>query len=342
MAHYAYISNAEFTVTERARLREVENEIIVIRQDNIDSEGYQLLYSTLYPTVTNEDIKNAFDNNFDEGHDLTSKEISDTINELYYPKSTSETLKTLEAELAAIQPLGSEEYIAKEEEVNAEKEKLAQDISEIEDQLHELEYNNTEDLIAEKNTLETTIANALCRVANVVVGRDEIYLTQGDTSDIDAEIKALEESKKDIDYTQDEEVWMAEVEAIQAQIQTKLEEKNNIPQTENDNTVYWEGYYYQTKRTSYNGNIRKHFAGKGMIYDPVKDAFYAEQPYPSWTLNEETCIWEPPTPKPEGQHYWKEDTTEWVDYVYYSQPNIEAPQPNGVWDTSTGIWILNN
>ena len=60
MAHYAYISNAEFTTTERARLREVENEIDVIRQDNIDSEGYQLLYSTLYPTVTNEDIKNAF------------------------------------------------------------------------------------------------------------------------------------------------------------------------------------------------------------------------------------------------------------------------------------------
>ena len=127
--------------------------------------------------------------------------------------------------------------------------------------------------------------------ANVVVGRDEIYLTQGDTSDIDAEIKALEESKKDIDYTQDEEVWMAEVEAIQAQIQTKLEEINNIPKTENDNTVYWEGYYYETKRTSYNGNIRKHFASKGMIYDPVRDAFYAEQPYPSWILNEETCIY---------------------------------------------------
>jgi len=329
MAHYAYISNEEFTITERARLREVENEINVIRQDNIESEGYQLLYSTLYPTVTHEDIKNAFDNNFDEGHDLTSKEISDTINELYYPKSTSETLKTLEAELAAIQPIGSEEYIAKEEELNAEKEKLAQDVSEIEDQLHELEYNNTEDLIAEKNTLETTINNALCRVANVIVGRDEIYLTQGNTSDIDAEIKALSESKAG--KSQEEIV------KIDQQILAKQEEKNDIPKTENDNTVYWEGYYYETKRTSYNGNIRKNFAGKGMIYDPERDAFYAEQPYPSWTLDEETCTWQPPTLKPEGQYYWKEDTTEWVDYVYYN-PDNNQPYPSWVWDTTTGVW----
>jgi len=336
MAHYAYISNEEFTITERARLYQIENEINVIRQDNIDSEGYQLLYSTLYPTVTNEDIKNAFDNNFDEGHDLTSKEISDTINELYYPKSTSDTLKTLEAELAAIHPIGSQEYIAKEEEVNTEKERLAEDITEIKDQLHELEYNNTEDLIAEKNTLETTIANALCRVTNVVVGRDELETRSGDTSSIDAEIKALEESKKDIDYTQDEEVWMAEVEAIQAQIQTKLDEKNNIPKEDYDNTIYWEGFY-GVKRTSYNGNIRKNYASNGNIYDPVRDAFYAEQPYPSWTLDEETCIWQPPTPKPEGQHYWKEDTTEWVDYVYIN-PDNNQPYPSWVWDTTTGVW----
>lgn len=300
MAHYAYISNAEFTVTERARLREVENEIIVIRHDNIDSEGYQLLYSS-----------------------LESKE-------------TSETLQTLEAELAAIQPIGSEEYIAKEEEVNAEKEKLAQDRAEIEDQLHELEYNNTEDLIAEKETLEATIANALCRVINVIVGCDELETRSGDTSSIDEEIEALEESKKNIDYTQDEEVWMAEVEAIQTQIQTKLEEKNNIPKVDYDNTIYWEGFY-GAKRTSYNGNIRKNFAGKGMIYDPVRDAFYAEQPYPSWTLNEETCIWQPPTPKPEGDYYWKEDTTEWVDYVYIN-PDNNQPYPSWVWDTAIGVW----
>lgn len=301
MAHYAYISNAEFTTTERARFNEVNKEIDVIRQDNIESEGYQLLYSS-----------------------LESKE-------------TSDTLQTLETELEAINMIQEPEaYDAKEAEINTEKERLAEDRAEIKDQLHELEYNNTEDLIAEKNTLETTIANALCRVTNVIVGHDELEARKGDTSSIDEEIEALEESKKNIDYTQDEEVWMAEVEAIQAQIQTKLEEKNDIPKVDYDNTIYWEGFY-GAKRTSYNGNIRKHFASKGMIYDPVRDAFYAEQPYSSWTLNEETCIWESPTPKPEGQHYWKEDTTEWVDYVYYN-PDNNQPCPSWVWDTTTGVW----
>ena len=337
MAHYAYISNAEFTVTERARLREVENEINIIRQDNIDSEGYQLLYSTLYPTVTEADIRKAFYEDYEEGYEFTDKEIKDIKNQLYYPKSTSETLKTLEAELAAINIIEEPEaYAAKQEEINTEKEKLENDKAEIRDQLYELEYNNTEDLIAEKETLETTIANALSRVTNVIVGCDELEQRSGDTSSIDEEIEALEESKKNIDYTQDEEVWMAEVEAIQTQIQTKLEEKNEIPKVDYDNTLYWEAYY-GAKRTSYNGNIRKNFAGKGMIYDPVRDAFYAEQPYPSWTLNEETCIWQPPTPKPEGEYNWKEDTTEWVDYAYIN-PDNNQPFPSWVWDTTNGGW----
>ena len=50
-----------------------------------------------------------------------------------------------------------------------------------------------------------------------------------------------------------------------------------------------------------------------MIYDPVRDAFYREQPYPSWTLNEETCIWEAPTPKPEGNYIWDEETQNWIE-----------------------------
>lgn len=58
------------------------------------------------------------------------------------------------------------------------------------------------------------------------------------------------------------------------------------------------------KRTSYNthggvntdGNppYRKNFAGTGYVYDEIRDAFYCQQPYPDWTLNEETCLWQPP------------------------------------------------
>jgi hypothetical protein len=66
-------------------------------------------------------------------------------------------------------------------------------------------------------------------------------------------------------------------------------------------------------KTSYNGNIRKNFAGIGMIYDAGRDAFINPQPYPSWILNEETCLWQPPVPYPtDGIMYqWDEETTDW-------------------------------
>jgi hypothetical protein len=61
--------------------------------------------------------------------------------------------------------------------------------------------------------------------------------------------------------------------------------------------------------------LRKNYAGIGYIYDSQRDAFYAPQPYASWTLNEETCYWEAPTPMPtDGKLYtWDEDTLSWVE-----------------------------
>lgn len=63
--------------------------------------------------------------------------------------------------------------------------------------------------------------------------------------------------------------------------------------------------------------LRKNYAGIGYIYDSQRDAFYAPQPYNSWTLNEDTCIWEAPTPMPtDGKLYrWDEDTTSWIEVV---------------------------
>jgi hypothetical protein len=68
------------------------------------------------------------------------------------------------------------------------------------------------------------------------------------------------------------------------------------------------------KRTSYHGNIRKNYAGIGYLYDEQRDAFIPPQPYPSWLLNETTCLWEPPVPYPDdgGVHQWDEDTQTWV------------------------------
>ena len=60
------------------------------------------------------------------------------------------------------------------------------------------------------------------------------------------------------------------------------------------------------KQTSYNGTIRKHYAGVDWHYDQDGDAFYEPQPFPSWTLNETTCRWDPPITKPDGDYRWNE------------------------------------
>ena len=67
-------------------------------------------------------------------------------------------------------------------------------------------------------------------------------------------------------------------------------------------------------QTSYNGNIRKNFAGIGHTYDLTRDAFIAPKPYASWVLNEDTCRWEAPTPYPDDDntYVWDESTTSWV------------------------------
>lgn len=48
------------------------------------------------------------------------------------------------------------------------------------------------------------------------------------------------------------------------------------------------------KQTSYNGSFRKNYAGEGFVWDEGRKAFIPQQPYPSWVLNESTCIWEAP------------------------------------------------
>ena len=86
-----------------------------------------------------------------------------------------------------------------------------------------------------------------------------------------------------------------------------------LKQLHNDSTSIW-------KQTSYNRNIRKNFAGVGYKYDQTRDAFIPPTPYPSWTLNETTCLWDPPVPMPtltqeqiDNNNYyaWNEETQQW-------------------------------
>jgi hypothetical protein len=68
-------------------------------------------------------------------------------------------------------------------------------------------------------------------------------------------------------------------------------------------------------QTSYNATIRKNYAGTGMIYDSVRDAFIPPKPFESWVLNEDTCQWETPLAYPtDGKEYiWDEATINWIE-----------------------------
>lgn len=79
--------------------------------------------------------------------------------------------------------------------------------------------------------------------------------------------------------------------------------------------------WVQTSYNTYGGihanggkPLRKNYAGIGYRYDPIKDAFIPPKPYESWSLNEETCLWESPTPRPDDglKYYWDEDSKSWI------------------------------
>jgi hypothetical protein len=100
-------------------------------------------------------------------------------------------------------------------------------------------------------------------------------------------------------------------------------------ESEEDGIAFCKGLYGENKKfkkTSYNtyGNVhslggtpfRKNYAEIGGRYDEEKDAFIGPQLYPSWTLNEETCLWEPPVPKPTDRLVdWDENSLSWVDVI---------------------------
>jgi hypothetical protein len=69
------------------------------------------------------------------------------------------------------------------------------------------------------------------------------------------------------------------------------------------------------KQTSYNGNLRKNYAGIGYTFDSTRDAFIPPKPYASWVLIEETCQWKAPVDMPtdDKKYSWNEETTSWIE-----------------------------
>ena len=101
-----------------------------------------------------------------------------------------------------------------------------------------------------------------------------------------------------------------------------------VGKNEGEDGIDWEQWYGEfrgqtCKRTSYNTYggqhsnggtpYRKNYAGIGYKYDATLDAFYAPQPYPSWILDEDTCVWEAPVSRPagEGMYLWNEADQSW-------------------------------
>lgn len=68
------------------------------------------------------------------------------------------------------------------------------------------------------------------------------------------------------------------------------------------------------KQTSYNGNLRKNYAGIGYTYNEELDAFIPPKPYPSWILNESTAQWNAPIPFPDDNkiYIWDEESQSWI------------------------------
>ena len=64
--------------------------------------------------------------------------------------------------------------------------------------------------------------------------------------------------------------------------------------------------------------LRKNYACIGFIYDPIRDAFYQQQPYPSWVFDEDKCCWNPPIPAPVSElvYDWNEETQSWVEVTH--------------------------
>lgn len=113
-----------------------------------------------------------------------------------------------------------------------------------------------------------------------------------------------------------------------------------VGKEEGEDGIDWEEHYgnfvgQTCKRTSYNtlGGVhsnngepfRKNYAGIGFFYDDQRDAFIPPKPYDSWILNEDSCLWESPIPKPQDTetiyHFWNEElyqtdnTKGWVKFA---------------------------
>ncbi len=84
------------------------------------------------------------------------------------------------------------------------------------------------------------------------------------------------------------------------------------------------GEWVQTSYNTFGGQhpegrpLRKNYAGIGYTYDKTLDAFIPPKPFASWILDTDTCLWNAPIAKPEGNYTWNEDEQSWVEFTQES------------------------
>ena len=109
-----------------------------------------------------------------------------------------------------------------------------------------------------------------------------------------------------------------------------------------DSGIFGHGWV-QTSYNTHGGQhpegrpLRKNYAGIGYAYDEQRDAFIPPQPYASWLLNENTCLWDAPVAMPTegGPFAWSEETQSWVVTPVVAEVIIDAPAPADTATTST-------
>lgn len=86
------------------------------------------------------------------------------------------------------------------------------------------------------------------------------------------------------------------------------------------------GVHYNQQGEPDGPGLRKNYAGIGYSYDEILDAFIPPKPYPSWSLNTQTCLWEAPVPYPTdgASYFWDEATLSWAP-VPLPENDIEVP-----------------
>lgn len=91
------------------------------------------------------------------------------------------------------------------------------------------------------------------------------------------------------------------------------------------NTYGGKHYDPNTGKVDNKPPLRKNYAGIGYRYDKELDAFIPPQPFPSWVLDEETCLWNAPIPYPDDnkEYIWNETEKEWTYTGYYTNDHGE-------------------